>query len=209
MIFSIASVIFFSHEWPEPTSAPSTQGDVAKALGLSQATVSLALRDDSRISEDRRREIQQFARSMGYQPSSAAVSLAHRRHSRNIVAHGDVFAWINYWDDPTYLHRMDEFHQYYLGACETADKLGYVLKEFTMDGKVSLKRLEEILIARGIKGIMLPPHPVDFNFEGFDWNKFSFIKFGYSITNPRGHIVSPHQSYNTFLAFEKIHERGY
>lgn len=193
----------------EATPANVTQSDVAKALGLSQATVSLALRGDLRISEKRRKEIREFAVSMGYRPSSAASALAHLRHSGKGQARGEVLGWINFWPDSKYLHRLDEFRQYYLGACETADKLGYVLTEFTPENGISPKRLQQILIARGIEGILLPPHPVDFKFEGLDWSQFSFLKFGHSIAEPRGHIVSPDQTYNTVLAFQEIRKRGY
>jgi len=193
----------------ENTPSPVTQSDVAKAMGLSQSTVSLALKGDLRVAESRRLEIQKSAAAMGYRPSFAASALAQLRHSGKPQSRGEVLGWINFWSDAKYLHLLDEFHQYYLGARETAEKLGYHLTEFTAKGGISARRLQNILISRGIEGVLLPPHPVDIQFDGFDWSAFSFIKFGHSILQPSGHIVSPDQCYNTVLAFEEIRKLGY
>lgn len=186
-----------------------TQADVAKTMGLSQSTVSLALRGDARIPEERRRAVQEVAETMGYRPSSAASKLASLRHKRVASAHGEPIGWINFWDQPARFHRLKEYHQYYLGARETAEKLGYRLSEFTSQGNITPKRLEGILRARGIEGLILPPHPVSFPFDGFAWDSFSFIKLGHSISDPVGHTVTADQSYNAILAYESISARGY
>ena len=53
--------------------APMTMKDIAREFGISVATVSRALKDSPRISEERRRAIQQA-------PQSGDASACHRRH---------------------------------------------------------------------------------------------------------------------------------
>ncbi|MFC3200083.1 LacI family DNA-binding transcriptional regulator [Parapedobacter deserti] len=53
--------------------------DIAKALGISPATVSRALNNSSRISEATRRRVKEMAKEMGYRHNSMASSLRNRR----------------------------------------------------------------------------------------------------------------------------------
>lgn len=61
----------------EPT--PMTMKDIAKELGISVATVSRALKDSPRISEERRRMIQQYAREHNFYPNVIGAALRHSR----------------------------------------------------------------------------------------------------------------------------------
>ena len=60
-------------------NAPMTMKDIARELGISVATVSRALKDSPRISEQRRREIQQFAREHNFYPNAIGEALRHSR----------------------------------------------------------------------------------------------------------------------------------
>lgn len=53
--------------------------DIAKELGVSVATVSRALKDSSRISQEQRQRIQQYAREHNFTPNVLAESLRHSR----------------------------------------------------------------------------------------------------------------------------------
>lgn len=53
--------------------------DIAREFGVSVATVSRALKDSPRISEQRRREIQQFAREHNFYPNAIGEALRHSR----------------------------------------------------------------------------------------------------------------------------------
>ena len=56
-----------------------TMKDIARELGISVATVSRALKDSPRISEERRRVIQQYAAEHNFTPNVLAESLRHSR----------------------------------------------------------------------------------------------------------------------------------
>ena len=60
-------------------NAPMTMKDIARELGISVATVSRALKDSPRISEERRRAIQQYAREHNFYPNAIGEALRHSR----------------------------------------------------------------------------------------------------------------------------------
>lgn len=53
-------------------NSPITMKDIARDLGVSVATVSRALKDSPRISEAKRREIQEYAREHNFLPNVIA-----------------------------------------------------------------------------------------------------------------------------------------
>ncbi|MEE3853108.1 LacI family DNA-binding transcriptional regulator [Gordonia sp. LSe1-13] len=69
---------------------PVTGYDVARRAGVSQSTVSRALRDDPRVIKETRDEIQALAKEMGYVPHVTARSLITRRSSSIAVVSGDL-----------------------------------------------------------------------------------------------------------------------
>ncbi len=58
---------------------PLTMKDIAKEFGISVATVSRALKNSPRISEERRTAIQQFAKEHNFVPNAIAESLRYAR----------------------------------------------------------------------------------------------------------------------------------
>jgi len=192
---------------------PVTLQDVARRAGVSISTVSRALHDHARIPPSNRREIQRIAAEMGYRPNPMAVGLVSQREQfrdRSIV--GEI-AWIHQWTQPTKLRGYREFDAYWRGAFEAAERSGYRLEEFVIGEGMSIPRLANILDARNIQGILLPPHggaagriP---DWTNFPWERFSVIRFGYSLPNPLVDVVAPNQIANGISAFSYIHRNGY
>ncbi|MBP7358500.1 LacI family DNA-binding transcriptional regulator [Xylanibacter oryzae] len=60
-------------------STPLTMKDIAKEFGISVATVSRALQNSSRISIERREQIQKYAREHNFSPNMLAESLRHSK----------------------------------------------------------------------------------------------------------------------------------
>jgi DNA-binding LacI/PurR family transcriptional regulator len=181
--------------------------DIAKRLAISHTTVSLALRNHHRIPEHRRNEIKKLAAEMGYAPDPALSRLASQRFRP--VKIKNALAWFNHWDKPENLFKQKEFQLYWRGAKQAAKRFGYSLEEIKWSQGVSARRCEQILLARGIKGILLPPHPSVPNWADFDWNKFSVIRFGMSVPNPDSHLVTSDQLRAVVMAVKKISEYGY
>ena len=186
--------------------------EIAKKMGVSHVTVSLALSDNPRISHARRDAIKKTAEAMGYRPDPALTALVHYRHSRmgENKAHS-VIAWLNFWPRPAMLRSLREFDGYWTGAQEVAALYGYRLEEFVINTELPLKRLETVLRSRSVPGILLPPAPVAgmLKTEDFPWGEFAVVAFGQSHASLPIHMVTSDQYAAGKLAFRSIVDRGY
>lgn len=185
--------------------------DIARRLNVSHATVSMALRNNPRISEKRRLEVRRVADEIGYRPDpmlSSLVAYRQRKQEHPIVS---TIAWVNRWADPKQLRRYKEFDEYWKGAEQAAKELGYKLEEFVVNEELRGARLNDILLARGIQGIMIPPHASNDSWSdiGIEWDKFSVVRFGFSIADLRAHMIGSDQMRSAELAVQKISEAGY
>ncbi len=194
---------------PSSNSGRVSLRDVARAVGVSHVAISLALRGDARVSEKRRSEIKLAAERLGYRPDPMLSSLAAYRRTKQRVEISSTVAWINQWPDPKALRRLHEFAAYWRGAADAAGELGYRLEEFQAPRDLSHDRLQRILAARSVRGILLPPHPHGLTLPDFDWSQFSVVRLGLSVPHPRAHVVTSDQLNCAKMAFERIRERGY
>jgi LacI family transcriptional regulator len=184
--------------------------EIAARLGVSHVTVSMALRDSPRVSEATRRKIKEVAEELGYRPDPMLSALAAYRKRKSMSGIHSAVAWINAWERPDELRSYKEFDLYWKGASECATKLGYRLEEFRIDQQMTPQRLHQILQARNIRGILLPPHgPYQPDWGDFPWEQYSVARFGRSLKSPAAHVVTADQLTNTFIAVSRMRERGY
>ncbi len=186
-----------------------TLQDIAQRLGLSKSAISKALRNSHQIPLERRREIQRVAKQMGYVPDPFFAGLAAHRRGRVPVKDHGILAWVNHWDKPERLRQFKEFNAYWQGASEAATQYGYRLDEVRWDAGCSPKRFERILLARGIEGVLIPPHNQLLDWEDFDWSKFSVLRFGMSVQKPDSNLVTADVFRAVVMALQKIHAHGY
>ena len=188
-----------------------TMEDIARAIGITKSAVSLALRNHPRISAVRRDEIQAVAKQMGYQPNAAATALAHFKQQSKSAPVQAAIAWINAWPNPKMLFSYREFELFWQGALKGAEKFGYRLEQFIVNKEMSLAHLERILHARGMNGILIPPHgEIRVDWNALHWEHFSAVRFGRAHEGlPPFHSVTTDQAANGSLAFQRIREKGY
>lgn len=186
-----------------------TLRDLAKKLGVSHTTVSLALRDHPAISPERRREIKRVAEQAGYQPDPLLSALSVYRLQNRPVNFHSTLAWVNHWRQPDDLRRLKEFDAYWQGSSRAAERLGYRLDDIRWPAELSAKRFEQILLTRGIQGVLIPPHPEMPDWGTFNWNKFSIIRLGLSVPTPDSHVVTSDHQRAVLMAFEKMSRYGY
>ncbi|HLP76936.1 MAG TPA: LacI family DNA-binding transcriptional regulator [Candidatus Paceibacterota bacterium] len=186
-----------------------TLRQIAKKLGVSHSTVVMALRNDHTISAKRRQQVSRVARQMGYKPDPFLSGLAAYRQSRVPTKERGVLAWINHWKAPDDLNQFSEFRAYRKGASESAKRFGYRVDEIRWSADCSPKRLERILLARGIEGVLIPPHHEVLDWGDFDWRKFSVLRFGMSVQNPDSNLVTTDVFRAIVMAVTRLHEYGY
>ena len=197
-------------ETPQSQSRVTVR-DIAKRLKISHTTVSRALKDDPRIRDSVRQKVQATAREMGYRPDPMLGALAAYRQGRTQRPIGAELAWINCWPEPKRLREFKEFDLYWQGAFEEAERAGYRLEEFCCPADLSPERLEKILCARNIRGLLLTPgwSAVTPDWGQFNWDEFCVVRFGYSLQSPLAHLVTSDQLMDGVLAFESMWNRGY
>ena len=183
--------------------------DIARRLGVTHATVSMALRNHPAISEKRREQIQRVARQMGYVPDPYLAGLAAYRRATVPAGIRSAIAWINHWEQPEDLRKHGEFDLYWRGAQTAARLYGYNLEEIRWMPEYSARRFEQILLARGIRGVLIPPHAKVPDWGDFDWSKFSIVRFGLSVPSPDSHQVTADQLRAVIMAVHRIAEYGY
>jgi len=183
---------------------------IAREVGVTEAAVSLALKNHPSISQARRKEIQDAADRLGYRPNAMATALAHHRHQSRAHPVQAALAFINSYPEPEKLHARPDFQLLWRGAVRSAQKFGYRLEDFPVNEKQPLECLERIFLTRNIRGIIIGPLPEDprVDWESFAWSKFSVVRIGRRVQSPRVHFVTSAQAANTMLAFDKMRERG-
>jgi LacI family transcriptional regulator len=189
-----------------------TQKDVAKALGMAQSTVSMALRGDASIMPPTREKVRRVAAAMGYHPNPSGAALAHLRQSSKIRPVKASLAWLNAWPDPGKLRRYREFDCYWEGASRAALEAGYRLDEFLVNDNLPLRKLGKILQARNVNGILVPPGPLPPGWEDFDWSDYSLVQLRIrrlAEDDLPGFSVSSDQAGNAMMAAQVMRGKGY
>lgn len=122
-----------------------TSRDVARLAGVSQPTVSRALRDDARVSEATKLRVREAAQLLGYVPSEAGRSLSSGRTRRIGLLLTDL-------DNQFYSHIIAPVHR-------ELEALGYQLMLHTESADNDT--IVERLLANGLDGVILATTTVD------------------------------------------------
>lgn len=144
---------------------------IAAYTGRALATVSYALRGSPKIPEVTREEIRRAADTLGYRPNPRISGLMTyiRRNQQRPFGEKIAFVWVH---TSRAMARLDPFlRAVYLGAKLRAKQSGFGLEEFyTNDPDMTDGRLEQIIIARGITGVVLSPLTTNEAVGDLKWN---------------------------------------
>ncbi|HWL54678.1 MAG TPA: LacI family DNA-binding transcriptional regulator [Chthoniobacteraceae bacterium] len=185
-----------------------TVADVAAAAGVSPSTVSRALRNHSDIPPATCERIQALAETMGYRPDPLISALLARRFQKTgaeigTIAYVTTFSTREGW-------RYGFFGKLFEGAREQALKRGYLIEPFWLkEPKMTGRRLSEILVSRGIRGLLVPPLERAYGHLRLQWERFSCATIGYSMIRPSLHRATPHHFHNTLLALRTLRQAGF
>jgi DNA-binding LacI/PurR family transcriptional regulator len=184
-----------------------TQADIAKALSIAKATVSMALRNDPRVSGETRKKVAEYAAKIGYRPNpmlSALGAALRSRHkdeaSRIALVGGYPFENVN----------ASIFTRRFLnGLRARADQIGYKLEEFWLKNLgIDERGAQRMLRARGLHGVIFaffdPIKKLD-----MDWEYFSAVSTTFNIGGPALHIVNFDYYDDLTLAVENLERLGY
>lgn len=185
--------------------------EIARGLGLSHTTVSEALRNSPRVNANTRRRVQKAAKAVGYQPNPLAGALmSEMRRARSGTFRG-VLAILDLDGPDGRPASSNRYHRELVrGASARAAELGFKTETIVTGMRgISDARLDSILQARGIRGILLLPIARKADLSGLDWSHFAGIYTDYLIERPALHAVCPDHYRSMVFAVQKLHSLGY
>ena len=184
--------------------------DIAKSVGLHYSTVCLAMRNSPLLKAETKQRIQEQAKKLGYKPDPMLTALNAYRQSKRPPSFQAVIGWINNWRNREGLLAVPTYRDYYQGACEAADKLGYKVQEFWMHEKdMTPAKMHLILETRNVDGLLIAPQTGAGVSLDMDFQQFSSVAFGYSMQPCRLHLVTCHHAQAIDLLISKLVELGY
>ncbi|HSI07725.1 MAG: substrate-binding domain-containing protein [Rariglobus sp.] len=192
-------------EHPAPTVR-----QLAALAGVSRTTVSLALRNHPSLPADTRARIQKLAAAHGYKQDPVVSSLMAQLRTSRAKRSVERIAYFTTWDTRDGWRQPGNENNFFLGAVERAQKLGYELEHiWAREPGLTTRRLGKILHTRAIRGIVLAPFANPRSHITMDWQHFATAAISHTLVRPLVHRTS-HGHYNgMFLALHHLRHHGY
>lgn len=189
--------------------AKITQKTIAAKLGVSQMTVSLALRNHPSIPASRREEILKAAAELGYRINPMIRALMSDLKQKRVHGSLTVLGFLDNFRRRR-LRREFPWKHMYAGAVRRAEELGYQIEVFrTKDYESSGKNLARFLRNRGMIGLLVGPLEDGESSLDFEWEQFCSVAIGSSLLEPRLHRVINDNYQSMQLAFSGLKKAGH
>jgi len=175
-----------------PRSTHVTMRDIAESAGVSVSAVSLALRNQARVSGAVRCRIQAIAQQLGYRRDPEIARLMEHLRTNRAKRVGSKIAIIVPELDRLALASYFPITEMVKGIEAQADEAGFDTEVFFLtDQGMTPARLRGILVARGVKGIIVAPYASGVGTLDMDMTGFCAATCGYSIIRPSLHRACP------------------
>lgn len=166
--------------------------EIARKAGVSVSAVSLALRNQARVSEKERRRIQAIARRLGYKRDPEITRLMEHLRTTRAERRASVLAVIIPELDREGLSSYFPITEMLKGIRVQAEEAGFGTELFFLtDPGMTPARLRSILVARSIKGVVIAPYASGVGTLDMDMTGFCAATAGYSIVRPLLHRACP------------------
>jgi|APTNR8051073442_1049403.scaffolds.fasta_scaffold00973_17 DNA-binding LacI/PurR family transcriptional regulator len=193
-----------------PASSQPTLKDIARAAGVSMMTVSRVLRGAPKVSEEKRVRVQAEAKRLNYQPDPHLMRMMQVVRGRKETRVRAVIAVIREHVPQDGL--LGPSYQYVPiePIRHRAQAHGYAVEEFWL-GKDGLtpKKLQKILHARGIEGVIISPQSMQLPCSKLDYSPFAAVTFGNAMQEPALHMCAGNMTLGIQMAAEQLTARGY
>ena len=195
------------------TARPAvTLKQVAAAAGVSLAAVSYALRGRGKVAPATRRRIAEAARRLGYRPNPRVASLMAHIRGGQAGGRGERLAFLWVHTSRQQSRRIPYLRQSIRGARRRAAQIGFGLEEFwTDDSGMTPARLEGILRARGIVGVILSPVATGERTLSLDWDwrHFAAAVIGNVSWTPELHHAGHHHYLAMRMTLDELGRLGH
>lgn len=189
------------------------QRAIARELGLTQATVSMALRGDPSISKATCLRVREAAERLGYRPNPLVTSLMERiRSGREVSDHGCIAVVVDASSQKEWIPPENStYRRQYAGYQAQAALRGYRTECFYVWGKgMSPEAVDRQLYSRGVIGVILAaPKRRSTPPVTLRWERYALSTVSYTWATPLVDRVSSHHRHSMDLAFSEACRRGY
>lgn len=198
------------NETPFSSRPRVTLKDVAREAGVHVSTAWRALSNETYVSAEKRKLIRSVAERLGYSPDPMLSALSSYRRSQRPPAYRSTLAWVNCFPVKRECLELAHIRAYFEGSRAYAESKGFRLEEFWMHEKgMTPKRARDVLLARNIRGLLFAPQPEANTHLSMDLSAFACTSIGYSLTEPRIHVVVNDQHSATILCLKRLAELGH
>lgn len=185
---------------------------IARRARVTEATVSMSLANNTRISLKTRQRIQTIARELGYHTHPYVSTLLRMRRMGRAQTERPVLALINAFDTiggwknaqgPT-VRAMRK------GAFERAAERGYQTEEFWLrETGMTAVRLSDVLHTRGIHGLLISPLAEGADTPLMKWERFASVCLSVPLAPLAITTVCNDHFYSCLQTARECHRLGY
>lgn len=182
---------------------------IAAKAGLSGAAVSLALRDHPSIPPATRARVKRLANQLGYRVDPNVSRLMAYLRQRPLAQATGIIGVLHLFPTAKPWRENSSLRRIHAAAAERAALFGYELEEcWLAEPGMTAARKRDILIARGIEGLLILGTPQWVETIDFDFGPFACAATGYSLRTPL-HRACQHQYQEMFTALRHLDALGY
>lgn len=182
---------------------------LARQLGLSRATVANAIAGHGRVAPDTRQRVLAAAKAVGYKSNPLATHFMSSLRRSRVVSFRGTLAALDISKEG--ISGLDLFiKELVAGAQKRARNLGFTMESIRVAPEhLTTTRLNTILHARGIQGLLLLPSPENPDLRDLDWSRYAAVYTDRNASQPAlDTVCSDH--YNSMLALlDILKTRGY
>ncbi len=183
--------------------------DVALAAHVHKSTVSLALRNQPKLSASTRARIRRIAEALGYRPDPMlGLFNLHRRTLVPPRSLGTI-AFVSDLPNLAAFTRSERHEAIFSAAREEAKRLNYALELFLVGpAQLSPARLSQVLQARGITGILLGALSPGTRSLNIEWKEFCVVGIESMQVEPQVDNISTDYYQAARLSIRQLRESG-
>lgn len=187
-----------------------TYREIAKRAGVSIATVSFALRNRPKVSEQTRRRIKSIAAECGYRPNPMVTALMsqHRRRAGRQQMRAIIVSFSPGWV-PEEEGGHSTFARFRDGERAACDETGFILEGMLWGQfEESSRRVFSQLRSRGVPGVVFRGGTVpEWCLSG--WDNYAFAALGSPIRSINAHLSMADIYGNAWLVMDELASLGY
>ncbi|WP_269522283.1 LacI family DNA-binding transcriptional regulator [Coraliomargarita parva] len=184
--------------------------ELAELAGLSKSTVAYALKNSPLVNKTTRERVQALAKTHGYTPSPVVNQFMHQIRTSQVRKRSSNLAYILHGHEARLGERQLHEQELIEGASEQAKRLGYAMEIIPWEAEALTEmRLNSVIKARGIQGILIGPASQTQAMLKLDWARVYALASGYTLKDPPLDRIASDLFLSIITSIEQALSRNY